>query len=273
MKDILPIFLLFASVNSFAQTIHLSTDSLYRVVMDNKALTDLGIGHTSKTTLIDEIFSISEPNSPTMSDVDELSHAQLWSIIAEEEGRFLFKNYKTGRVIFSDKILPPDGLSWKKAKETTQWEHLPLGVKEGKLYMGPDPKDIGLRDKVSYFICDASDKYSAEKGYLYPTRNDQSSMVFISYQDPVLNRWAITPCYLIGDPSIPNDPSSSGIEDLNKDKPFIQTEMGLDIIEPCNIYTLGGIAWRNASGRVTLQTGVYILQSTITGTTWKVAIP
>ncbi len=274
MKNTLLLFLLFISFNSFSQTIHLSTDSLYRVVMDDRALMDPGIGHNNQTPIIEEVFSISEPNSPTTELVNKLSHAQLWSIIEESEGRFVFKNYKTGRVIYTDKILPPDGVSWNEAKETEQWEHLPLGVEEGKLYMGPNPKDISLTDKISYFICDASDKVNdSDKGYLYPNRDEQSSFVFISYQDPILDKWTIMPCYKIGDPNIPKDPSSSGITEVDKVKPFVQTEVGLDISEPCNIYTVGGIARRNITGSIALQTGVYIVQCSITGGTWKVAIP
>ncbi len=273
MKNILPLFLLLVSLNSFAQTIHLSADSLYRVSIDSRTLTDTEVGYNSKTPLTEVVFSTAEPNSPTMVVVDQLSHSQLWSIIVGEEGKFLFKNYKTKRVIFTDKILPPDGLSWKEAKETEQWEHLPPGVKEGKLYMGPDPKDIGLTDEISYFICDASDKVNDDdKGYLYPNKDDQPSLVFISYQEQILDKWTITPCYKIGDPNIPKDPSSSGITEIDKVKPFRQTETGLDISEPCNIYTLGGIAWRDITGSVTLQAGVYIVQSSITRTSWKVVI-
>ena len=274
MKNILPLLFFFASTSAYAQILHLSADSLYRVVIDNYALTDSEVGYSSEVDIIDEVFNTAVPNSPTMNSIDELSHAQLWSVIAEKEGRFHFKNYKTGRVILTDKILPAEGLSWRQASEDNQWENLPIGTKEGRLFMGPDPKDVNLGKKVTYFLCDASDNAEiSDRGYLYPTRNDQSSLVFISYQNPVLNRWSVTPCYIIGDPNIPKDPSSSGIDNIGKEKPFVQIETGLNISEPCNIYTIGGVAWRNLSGVVTLQTGVYIVQSTVTGFTWKVAIP
>ncbi len=266
-------------VNTDGNLLTFQSDSLYRISVGDMALTDMGVGHVADVAVEHEILDVANPNAPTLEEHDFFNHAQLWELVAgKNEGQVLFRNYKTGRYMWSNEVLPAAGLSWAEAAEQDKWEVLSTNACATELHMGPNPSKVIQDEQLCYLYCykNASDEME-HAGCLYPANLLSESVVAIRPNIVLGETWTIESSIAKASASDLLDSSRPTNLDMVTDdvkRPFVQCANRLVFEQACDVYNLMGICVAYAQeSEITLRTGVYVILDAKGRESWKVIIP
>lgn len=229
-------------------------DSLYTVQYNGYGFCDNGEGHSLLVEIADEIPS-SEVR-PILRTAQQNSHAQLWICESLTDSTFTFRNYKTGRYIWTDYQLPKSGKTWNEAASSKEWDILPSVSDIEKLYMGPDAKTLGLKG-INGFTSYAFDgEVPANRMYVFPINNN-NALLGVSNSKPI-NGWNIQRAFHKDNVAADNtDETSNMITQLSKTIKIIGNKVIAN--EECCIYGITGVRIARFVGERVLERGFYIL--------------
>lgn len=239
----------------------ISSSKIYNILSGNNlALTDTGVGYSEDTSLLDEEAAIA---SPTMEYYNKDSYAQLWKVEECGDEAYRFINLRTGRYIWSSKVLPQAGETWREAKENNSWVRT-TSLAQRTLYMGPSSDEAGLPDDNQFGIKSVFSEADIpdDTFLLLPESDALNSVVFIdNYTDQESVFWTIQTAYYTND-ILPEDDYTSTTQEINRNKALPYYRVGKEVISyemPFTAYSLTGSIVAVNTKSASFAKGFYLL--------------